>query len=80
MVHALQLGLGSSANETGRGKKVDSFIREGSEGPAIIKITFLNTGSNAYKPNEYGNKITVMRKIFKNSASTYHLLNDADKV
>ena len=80
IANAITLGLGSSAKTTGRGSSAHLFIREGSRGPAIIKITLLNTGSDAYKPNEYGRKRVVVRKITKTGGSTYELRSDQDKV
>jgi hypothetical protein len=74
IVAAIQLCLGSSARHTGRGSNVAQYIREGSENPAVLKVTLLNTGADAYKPEEYGEKITVKRVISK-QGSTYHLLS-----
>jgi hypothetical protein len=44
IVAALQLCLGATANSTGRGTKLDGLIREGCDGPAIMRVTLLNEG------------------------------------
>jgi hypothetical protein len=74
IVAALQLCLRASASNTGRGTKLDGLIREGSDGPAIMRVTLLNEGPDAYKPNDYGNRIIVERKIAKGSGGGYKLL------
>lgn len=75
IVAAIQLCLGSSARHTGRGSNIGKYVREGSENPAILKVTLLNKGPDAYKHNLYGDKITVKRVISKGGTSTYHLLD-----
>eukprot|EP01032_Pedospumella_encystans_P018896 gene18896-21497_t len=71
---AIQLCLGSSARQTGRGSNLGKYIREGSENPAILEITLLNEGPDAFKPAEYGKRIIVQRTISK-TGSTYRLLS-----
>ena len=79
IVAAIQLCLGSTARDTGRGTSVAKYIREGSDSPAILKITLLNEGPDAFEPEKYGKKITVQRTISK-TASTYKLLDDEGNV
>ena len=55
------------------------YIREGSENPAILEITLLNEGPDAFKPAEYGKRIIVQRTISK-TGSTYRLLSRDRKV
>lgn len=74
IVAAIQLCLGSSARHTGRGSNIGKYIREGSEDPAILKITLLNSGPDAFKPKEYGDRIIVKRVIAK-TTSSYHMLD-----
>lgn len=73
------MSLGSNARQTGRGSNAGKYIREGSDGPAILRVTLLNEGSDAYKPGQYGRKIIIERRIAKNSSS-YHILNADGKV
>jgi hypothetical protein len=39
-------------------------------------LTLRNEGEDAYKPAEYGNKITIERRISKDGQSMYKLLNE----
>mmetsp|Transcript_12716 Transcript_12716/g.12359 ORF Transcript_12716/g.12359 Transcript_12716/m.12359 type:complete len:1152 (-) Transcript_12716:632-4087(-) len=75
IVAALQLCLGATANSTGRGTKLDGLIREGCDGPAIMRVTLLNEGPDAYKPELYGNRIIIERKIAKGSGGGYKLMS-----
>jgi hypothetical protein len=43
--------------------RLNKLIREGSKNPAVVRVTLLNTGVDAYKHGEYGDRITVERKI-----------------
>lgn len=76
---AIQLCLGSSARHTGRGSNLGKYIREGSEDPAILEVTLLNEGPDAYKPDEYGRRI-IVRRIIAKTGSSYHLLSEHKKV
>ncbi|XP_017792658.1 PREDICTED: structural maintenance of chromosomes protein 6 [Habropoda laboriosa] len=69
---ALTVGLGARANVTNRGAAVKSFIKKG-KNSATIEVTLCNKGPMAYKPDTYGDLITVFRNI--GSASTYKLKN-----
>ncbi|XP_043494433.1 structural maintenance of chromosomes protein 6 [Polistes fuscatus] len=63
---ALTVGLGARANVTSRGVSVKDFIKKGKNG-AIIEITLINQGIMAYRPEVYGDLITVVRYIGKRS-------------
>ncbi len=52
---------------------MDEYIREGSAGPAIIKITMINEGPDAFQPEIYGKRITVEIRITRTSGSCYIL-------
>lgn len=41
---------------------------------AKVEVTLTNTGPEAYRPAEFGDQITVVRRIGKDSNSTYKLL------
>ena len=75
VVAAVQLCLGATAKNTGRGTNLNGLIREGSEGPAIMRVTLLNEGMDAYNPNDYGNRITIERRINKGGGGGYKLLS-----
>ena len=72
---AIQLCLGGSAHDTGRGRSVGSLVREGSEGPAILSIRLRNEGPDAFRPDLYSDRIIVRRTIPKVGGSTYALLS-----
>ena len=76
IVAALQLCLGARADNTGRGKNLAGFIREGTDGPAIVQVRLRNEGSDAFKPDLYGRHITIERRIPKNGAAKYRLISE----
>ena len=81
VVAALQLCLGSRMTTTGRGNAMASMIRQGSPGPAIVKVTLVNEGPDAYKFDTYGKRITIVRTINKTSGASYKILNvQGDKI
>ncbi len=75
---ALQLCLGGSSRVTGRGSNQKDHIREGSPGPAIIRVKLRNQGSDAYQPEKYGRNIIVERRITKTGASGYRMISSLD--
>ena len=79
VVAALQLCLGSRMTSTGRGNAMASMIRQGSPGPAIVKVTLVNQGPDAYKIDTYGKRITIVRTITKSSGATYKILDSNGK-
>lgn len=78
MAAAIQLCLGATAKNTGRGSTLATLIREGSNNPAIIKVTMVNTGPDAYKPEEYGETITVERRIMKGTGVSGYSMRGHD--
>ncbi|XP_012539107.1 structural maintenance of chromosomes protein 6 isoform X2 [Monomorium pharaonis] len=72
---ALTIGLGARANVTSRGTSVKEFIKKG-RNSAIVEITLVNEGDSAYKPDVYGDTITVTRTIrTSGTSSTYKIKN-----
>lgn len=65
----ISVGLGAKATDTNRGSSIKSLIKEG-KSMAKITIVFANEGSDAYQPEEFGNKIIVERKIQRTGATT----------
>ena len=76
VVAAVQLCLGATARSTGRGSNLAGLIREGCDGPAIMRITLLNEGNDAYKPHEYGKRLMVERRIARKGGGGYRLLDE----
>ena len=57
-----------------------TLIRQGSKGPAILRVTLLNEGSDAYLPELYGDRITVERTIMKSGGGGYKMLSADNRV
>jgi structural maintenance of chromosomes protein 6 len=71
IVSAVQLCLGATAKVTGRGSSLAGFVKEGTDGPAIAQITLINEGGDAYRPEVYGKRIVIERKITRSGVSSY---------
>lgn len=63
--------LGATARVTGRGSSLAGFVKEGTDGPAIAQITLVNEGGDAYRPDIYGKRIIIERKITRAGVSSY---------
>ena len=66
---ALMLCLGVKASDTHRGKRLSEMIRKGHEGSAFVRVTLLNEGDEAFRPDVYGNRITIQRQITKTTSN-----------
>ena len=71
---ALQICLGAKAHTTHRGGNLAGLVRQGHSGTALVQVTLLNIGSDAYKPDVYGDKLTIERTIGKH-VSSYRILD-----
>ncbi|XP_053975498.1 structural maintenance of chromosomes protein 6 [Hylaeus volcanicus] len=69
---ALTVGLGARANITSRGISVKGFIKKG-KNSAMVEVSLFNKGPMAYKPDIYGESITVIRNI--GNSSSYKIKN-----
>jgi len=47
---------------------------------AELSVTIRNIGEDTYKPKEYGSRITIERKLSRDGAGGYRILNDQNKV
>ena len=60
---ALQICLGARASVTHRGDSLGGLVRRNPKGEqtatALVQVTLLNGGSDAYNSREYGNRITI---------------------
>jgi structural maintenance of chromosomes protein 6 len=45
-----------------------------------VKIILKNQGEEAYKPEEYGKSITIIRRFTKDGSSGYKIIGKDDKV
>ncbi|KAF2073495.1 hypothetical protein CYY_005204 [Polysphondylium violaceum] len=72
---ALIITLGAKAGFTNRGHKLTDLIKHEAK-QAVIRVKLRNRGSEAYKPELYGDSIIVERTIRKNGGgSGYKLKN-----
>ncbi|KAK7485360.1 hypothetical protein BaRGS_00023459 [Batillaria attramentaria] len=72
VVTALVVGLGGKAAVTNRGTQIKSFIKYGKQ-TGEVEIRLRNRGPDAYRPTEYGDSITVVRKFSADGGSRYML-------
>ena len=71
---AIQICLGANARRTHRARNVKDLVRKEAAGSgkattAKVQVTLLNGGEDAFKPEEYGNQITIERVISLGSAN-----------
>ncbi|GLI58594.1 hypothetical protein VaNZ11_000322, partial [Volvox africanus] len=74
IVQALQVCLGVTARNTGRGTAIADLIRTGVD-DAKVQVTLWNTGEDAFMPSIFGDRITVERHLRRTGASSYALLD-----
>ncbi|XP_076841979.1 structural maintenance of chromosomes protein 6 [Brachyhypopomus gauderio] len=67
---ALIVGLGGKAQTTNRGSSLKGFVKEG-ESSAEVSITLRNRGQDAYKPEVFGQSITIDLRISSEGLRTY---------
>ncbi|KAK4497238.1 hypothetical protein PRZ48_011688 [Zasmidium cellare] len=76
---ALTMCLGGKANQTNRGANLKSMIKTGQE-TATLGVKIKNQGENAYKPDLYGDSITVERHFSRSGTSGFKIKNDQNKI
>lgn len=76
---ALVVGLGGKAATTNRGNSLKGFIKDKCS-YAQVSIKLRNRGQDAYKPKEYGQSITVERRISSDGSGSYKLKSHDGKV
>eukprot|EP01103_Thecamoeba_quadrilineata_P019374 TRINITY_DN7816_c0_g1_i1.p1 TRINITY_DN7816_c0_g1~~TRINITY_DN7816_c0_g1_i1.p1 ORF type:complete len:1068 (+),score=278.16 TRINITY_DN7816_c0_g1_i1:24-3206(+) len=69
---ALTICLGSRVSFTNRGSKITDLIRKGAS-YATVSVKLRNRGSDAFKPEEYGESIVVERRLTKDGQGSYKL-------
>uniref|UniRef100_A0AAY4BF05 Structural maintenance of chromosomes protein 6 n=1 Tax=Denticeps clupeoides TaxID=299321 RepID=A0AAY4BF05_9TELE len=69
---ALIVALGGKAQATNRGSSLKGFVKEG-ESSADVSIALRNRGEDAFKPEVYGQTITVDVRISSEGLRTYKL-------
>lgn len=76
---ALVVGLGGKATTTNRGNSLKGFIKNKCS-YAQVSIKLRNRGQDAYKPVEYGDYITVERRISNDGSGSYKIKDKDGKV
>ncbi|KAJ1564869.1 Structural maintenance of chromosomes protein 6 [Nowakowskiella sp. JEL0078] len=72
---AITICLGGKASFTNRGNALRAFIKEG-ESVAQVTVTLTNSGFDAYKPELYGEKIIVERKLSRDGQGSYKIKSE----
>jgi hypothetical protein len=62
VLQALQICLGATARETGRGKNLRELIRSGAD-EARLSVTLWNTGADAYQHDRLGDWVSIERRV-----------------
>lgn len=73
------VGLGGNARNTERGRSLKQFIRSG-ERSAEIRVTLRNRGTEAYRPEVYGESIIVERIISNDGTGSYKIKSSAGEL
>jgi len=81
---ALQICLGARASVTHRGDNLGGLVRRNATGghtaTALVRVTLLNGGPDAYKYESYGKRITIERKFDAHGKNGYRILNEQEKM
>ncbi|KAI1105394.1 P-loop containing nucleoside triphosphate hydrolase protein [Jackrogersella minutella] len=76
---AVTLCLGGKASATNRGGSLRSFVKEGEEHASLV-VQIKNQGSDAYKPDLYGESIIVERHFSKHGSSGFKLKSASNRI
>lgn len=74
----ISVGLGVKASDTSRGSSIKNLIKDG-KSTARVTIVFRNEGIEAFKPEEYGSKIIIERKIQRQGSNSYFIRSENQK-
>ncbi|KAK8084581.1 DNA repair protein Rad18 [Apiospora hydei] len=76
---AITLCLGGKASSTNRGASLRSFIKEGQDHASLV-VKIKNQGSDAYKPDLFGESIIVERNFNRSGSSGFKLKSATGRV
>jgi chromosome segregation ATPase len=79
VLSAIVFALGATARMSNRGTSNKSFVRSG-QASASVEISLSNEGEDAYRPDIYGNIITIVRTISTSGASTYKIKDHRGRI
>ncbi|KAM3421934.1 Structural maintenance of chromosomes protein 6 [Cercospora zeina] len=76
---ALQISLGNKASGTNRAKSLKDMIKAGTDS-GMVGVKIKNQGENAYKPELYGETLTVERHFTKGGSTTFKLKSTEGRI
>ncbi|GFS49647.1 structural maintenance of chromosomes protein 6 [Trichonephila clavipes] len=76
---AIILALGGKASTTDRYSNVKGFVKKG-KNKGKVEVVLRNTGILAYKPEEYGEKIIIVREFNKEGTSSYKIKSESGTI
>ena len=76
---ALTVALGGRASVTSRGSSVKSFVRQGATA-AEVRVHLHNAGPDAFRPEVFGDMITVERRIHADGGGHWRIRSAAGRV
>lgn len=76
---AIILALGGKSSTTDRFSNIKGFVKKG-KNKAKIEIVLRNTGVLAYKPDVYGEKITIVREFNKEGTNNYKIKSESGTI
>ncbi|KAK6198022.1 uncharacterized protein RJT21DRAFT_122891 [Scheffersomyces amazonensis] len=68
----ISVGLGAKATDTNRGNSIRDLIKDG-KSTARVSIVFLNEGIGAFKPELFGKRIIIERRLQRAGANSYSI-------
>lgn len=69
---ALMIALGGKTSSTNRGSSLKDLVKKG-ESSATITVTVRNQGSDAFRPEAYGDHIVIERRIFAEGGGAWKM-------
>ncbi|KAI3479267.1 hypothetical protein L1887_58698 [Cichorium endivia] len=69
---ALMIALGGKTSSTNRGSSLKDLVKKG-ESSATITVTVRNQGSDAFRPEAYGDHIVIERRILADGPATWKM-------
>ncbi|KAJ1032212.1 hypothetical protein NDA18_001707 [Ustilago nuda] len=69
---ALMIALGGKTSSTNRGSSLKDLVKKG-ESSATITVTIRNQGSDAFRPEMYGNLIVIERRILAEGGGAWKM-------
>lgn len=75
VITGISVGLGARAADTNRGSSIQDLIKDG-RSVAKIQITFKNKGRDSYKPETYGDHLTIERRLVRKAGASYFIKDE----